>query len=176
MSAGIRWRAKHSPNPIWAPCRADCDLRSRDNRPAQKTVLAQHENGQSHAALLKLWVCSSVAISKQLNAAPYVVSIPLQREETVPAVLTVQRAISRVHSPRPMTVVFSLETKLRLHMAIKSENSVLRNEQTVGQTRAVLCTTLLTRVTLKLWRRWLVLQLRAVVNITRVYCYRCWTK
>ena len=174
MSAGIWWRANHSPTP---PCRTDFDLRSRDNRPAQKTVLTQHENRQSHAALLKLWVCSSVAISKQLNAAPYMVSIPLTtgRNRTSRAYCS-KRAISRVHSPRPMTVVFSLETKLRLHMAIKSKNSVLRNEQTVGQTRAVLCTTLSTRVTLKLWRRWLVLQLRAVVNITRVYCYRCWTK
>ena len=76
-------------------------------------------------AILRLWV--GIAISSQLNAAPYLRHKPWQllilREETAPA------AICTGHSPGPMTVVFGLGTRLRIRMRTTFENGVLRNGQ-----------------------------------------------
>ena len=77
----------------------------------------------------------SIAISSQLNAAPYLRHKPLQllvhvlREETVPAVLNSRFHVCTSHAPGPMTVVFGLGTRLRVRMRTTFENGVLRNGQ-----------------------------------------------
>ena len=76
-----------------------------------------------------------VVKSKQSNAAPHLRSFqeisPLPWEETMPAMLPGQRAISCL-TPRPMTVVFGLGTRLCVHMRTRLENGVLRNGQQPG--------------------------------------------
>ena len=55
---------------------------------------------------------------------------PLPWEETVPALLTSQRSQFCMYTsltPKPMTVVFGLGTRLHLHMCARLENGVLHN-------------------------------------------------
>ena len=83
----------------------------------------------------------SVAISKQLNAVPYLRGVhkpcPLLREETVSAMRNILLVNSQFCSctclaPRPMTVVFGLGTRLHVRMRTKLENGVHRNRQKPG--------------------------------------------
>ena len=70
----------------------------------------------------------SISICKQLYTAPYlaVCTQLLLREESVPAVYCAgQLAISL--TPRPMTVVFGLGTRLRVRMRTKVKNGVPAN-------------------------------------------------
>ena len=79
----------------------------------------------------------SVAISWQLNAAPYLCGVhkpcPLATatEETVPAVRMVNSGfrLCTILIPRPMIVVFGLGTRLHVRMRTTLENDVLRNGQ-----------------------------------------------
>ena len=80
--------------------------------------------------LLKAVFCS-VAISLQLNAAPYLRGVhepfPQPREETVG-----QRARFHVCTslvPKPMIVIIGLGTRLDVRMRTRIENGVLRNGQ-----------------------------------------------
>ena len=72
----------------------------------------------------------SIAISNQLNAAPYLQHKPWQilLEETVPAVLNL-RCVHYSLALRSMTVVFGLGTRLHVCMCTTLENGVLRNGQ-----------------------------------------------
>ena len=73
----------------------------------------------------------SRAISSQLNTAPYLRHKPWQlpldvlREETVPAALNSRFHVYTSHTPRPMTVVFGLGTRLRVCMRTTFENGIL---------------------------------------------------
>ena len=77
----------------------------------------------------------SIAISSQLNPAPYLQHKPWQqlahvlREETMPAVLNSQFHVCTSHASRPMTMVFGLGTRLRVRMHTTFKNGVLRNGQ-----------------------------------------------
>ena len=77
----------------------------------------------------------SIAISNQLNAAPYLRHMPWQllREETAPAVLNSRFYVCTSLAPRPMTVVFGLGTRLRVRVRTTLENGVLSNGQQTGQ-------------------------------------------
>ena len=97
-----------------------------------------HDNRQlTTLGLLKL----RVAICKQLNAAPYlggVHSISLGhyygKRPCQPYAVLVNPRFHGCTSlaPRPMTVVFGLGTRLRVHMRTTFENGVLRNGQQPG--------------------------------------------
>ena len=89
-------------------------------------------------ALLQL----RIDICKQLYTAPYLGGVHsislghfslLRERPCQPHAVLVNAEILRVyHSPRPITVVFGLETRLRVRMHTTFENGVLRNEQQPG--------------------------------------------
>ena len=81
----------------------------------------------------------SVAISWQLNAAPYLRSVhepfPQPREETIPVVPVGQRA--RFHActslvPKPMTMVIGLGMRLDVRMRTRLKNGIHRNREQPG--------------------------------------------
>ena len=77
----------------------------------------------------------SIAMSKQLNAVPYLWHKPweLLREETVPAVLNLRFHMCTSLAPRPMTVVFGLGMRLHVCMRTTLQNGVLCNRQQPGR-------------------------------------------
>ena len=96
-------------------------------------MLSLHDHPSITKAVGRLFL--SIAISSQLNPAPYLRQKPWQllahvlREETVPAVLNSRFHVCTSHAPRPMTVVFGLGTRLRVRMRTTFKNGVLRNGQ-----------------------------------------------
>ena len=57
----------------------------------------------------------------------------LVQEETVPAALNSRFHMCTSLAPIPLTVVFGLETRLRVRMCTTLENGVLHNEQQPGR-------------------------------------------
>ena len=79
----------------------------------------------------------SIVISKQLNAAHYLRHklCQLLQEETVPAIrwLPAGFYVCTSLAPRPLTVVFGLGMRLRVHMRTTLENGILHNGQQLGR-------------------------------------------
>ena len=79
-------------------------------------------------------------MSKQLNAVPYLCGVHessrLPLEATVvgqPCLLVdSQFPVCTSLTPRPMTMVFGLGVRLRMHMHTRLQNGVLRNGQQPG--------------------------------------------
>ena len=75
----------------------------------------------------------SIAISNQLNAAPYLQHKQLgnyyEKRPYIPALLNSRFHLCISLAPRPMTVVFGLGTKLCVCMRTTLENGVLHNGQ-----------------------------------------------
>ena len=90
---------------------------------------------------LRIGYFFSIAISKQINAAPYFQykHWQLLREGSVPAVhwlVNLWFHMCTSFAPRPITVALGLGTRLHVHMHTTLQNGVLHNGQQPG--RAVL--------------------------------------
>ena len=118
-------------------------------------------------------VCTlfSVAMSWKLNVASYLCGVHkpclLIWEEIVPSRAVVNSWFRFCTSLvlRPMSVVFGLGMRLHVHMCTKLENGILHNGQ---QPQCVVNGFLMTRVNLKLWRHWMVVEPRTLISISFV--------
>ena len=146
---------------------------SHDDWPSAAQT-SDHHSIPDHLKL-RVAIIFSVAINWQLNAAPYLCGVhkpcPLLRLETMPCSASGQLVIP---------LVTSLGTRLLVRVRTKLQNGVFCS----GQQPQCCKWLLLSRVKLKLWRRWLVVEFHVVTRISFVLKWRvlkpfarhrCWT-